>query len=95
MKKFYWNAIINKMGKKNFIWFIVITFFIIIWTVKLFNDLGLDLVIESAGLSYIFSTLIEAKNAIKEVNESFTIEEKPDKKKAIKEIKDIEKSVKR
>lgn len=73
MKKFYWKALIDKMGMRNFIEFLIAVIVTIIATAILFKKYGLDIVIESFVLSYLFDKYKEFHKAICELNEKYTI----------------------
>lgn len=75
-KKFYWKSFIKKMGKMNFVGFIISIILTIIGTILVFKEFGFKLVFESFALSFLFDKIKDFRKAIKETNDEYTIEQK-------------------
>lgn len=95
MKKFYWKAIINKMGKGRFILFIIATLISVFFIAITIKRDGIIIAAQAAYYSYLFSLINEFKEVAIQVNERYTVENKKNKKEEIKQIKEIETEVKR
>lgn len=77
MKKFMWKAFIEKIGGlKKFIMFTIITIITTIAAIFIAINKGFDVVIETISISILTNYIIKYREAIKEINDKYTIEEK-------------------